>query len=88
MWPLPLYDSYRTSIQSDIADISSTGSSPLGGAITAALFLEHFVKNDTNWVHCDGGAYNLTARPGRPKGGEAMGLRALLRLLKEKYGKD
>ncbi len=87
MWPLPLYDGYRASMRSDIADISSTGSSPLGGAITAALFLEHFVKNDTNWVHCDGGAYNLTARPGRPKGGEAMGLRSLLRLLKEKYGK-
>ncbi len=85
MWPLPLYDSYKKTLESDIADLSSTGSMPLGGAITAALFLEHFVKNDTKWIHCDGGAYNLTARPGRPKGGEAMGLRALFALVKEAY---
>ena len=48
-----------------------------GGAITAALFLRRFAGKNTNWAHIDVMAWNLASRPGRPKGGEAMGLRAL-----------
>ena len=48
-----------------------------GGAITAALFLRRFAGNSNNWAHIDVMAWNLASRPGRPKGGEAMGLRAV-----------
>ena len=82
VWPLPLWQSYRKLLRSTVADISSTGSSPLGGAITAALFLEHFVKNNVNWMHIDLNAFNVAASPGRPEGGEAMGFRAVYTLIK------
>ena len=87
IWRLPLHKEYKSTLDSDIADISSTGSMSLGGAITAALFLQHFVDAPCTWMHLDGGAYNLTAKPGRPKGGEAMGMRALFASLKARYGR-
>lgn len=84
LWRLPLYRPYRRNLDSAIADISSTGADDAqGGAITAALFLNEFV-GDTPWVHIDLMAWNKKARPGRPEGGEAMGLRALYALIAEK----
>ena len=38
------------------------------------------------WLHLDLMAYNTAARPGRPEGGEAMGVRALFSLLKARFG--
>ena len=77
LWQLPLFDDYDRHLDAGYAALSSTGPSGYGGAITAALFLRRFAGADTNWAHIDVMAWNLTARPGRPKGGEAMGLRAL-----------
>lgn len=77
LWRMPLWEGYRASMKSKVADLSSTGSSSFGGAITAALFLSEFIPNKTPWVHLDIMAWNSTATPGRPEGGEAMGLRAL-----------
>ena len=57
----------------------------MAGSITAALFLQRFVEDHT-WIHFDIYGWNPTARPGRPKGGECQGARALLRLLEERYG--
>ena len=85
VWPLPLYKGYEATLKSEIADLSSTGSMPLGGAITAALFLQHFIGQQTLWMHLDGGAYNMQAKPGRPKGGEAMGLRTLFAFIQDRY---
>ena len=65
------------------AGLSSTGSSGYGGAITAALFLRRFAGRDTNWAHIDVMAWNLSSRAGRPKGGEAMGLRTAFALIAE-----
>ncbi len=79
LWRLPLHQPYRRHLESKVADISSTGSTRFGGAITAALFLESFVEPDTKWGHIDVMAWNTDHRPGRPYGGEAMGLRALYR---------
>jgi leucyl aminopeptidase len=56
-----------------------------GGAITAALFPERFVSAKTAWVHIDTMAWNLESRPGRPMGGEAFGLRALVEFLRQRY---
>src|SRR5690606_38106686 len=54
-------------------------------AITAALFLDEFVSRKTDWVHMDTMGYNLSHRPGRPPGGEALGLLALDAMLAKRY---
>jgi leucyl aminopeptidase len=84
LWRLPLHRPYRELIDSRIADILNSGG-PYGGAITAALFLQDFVPAETPWMHFDLMAWNLRSRPGRPEGGEAMGLRALLDYLAKRY---
>ncbi len=85
MWRLPLVKDYAKQLKSNIADINNDPSSSYGGAITAALFLDRFVENCKSWVHIDMMAWNLSARPGRPIGGEAQTLRALFSLIKERY---
>ena len=88
IWRLPLHRGYRRHLDSKVADISSTGASRFGGAITAALFLESFVSETTKWAHLDVMAWNTDNRPGRPFGGEAMGLRALYRGLARHFELD
>ncbi|MEO1192939.1 MAG: leucyl aminopeptidase family protein [Pseudomonadota bacterium] len=83
LWRLPLHKPYRRLIDSRIADIHSTGDSGLGGAITAALFLQHFLPDALPWGHLDVMAYNSRARPGRPIGGEAMALRAAYAMISD-----
>ena len=81
LWRLPLFDDYERHLDAGYAALSSTGLSGYGGAITAALFLRRFAGKASNWAHVDVMAWNLGSRPGRPKGGEAMGLRALYRYI-------
>jgi leucyl aminopeptidase len=81
LWRMPLFSLYRDSINSTIADINNNSSDGYGGAITAALFLKEFVPDTIPWVHLDLMAWNTKTRPGRPQGGEAMGLRALFSYL-------
>jgi leucyl aminopeptidase len=78
MWRLPLWRNYRRLFSSDIADFSNSGKGPFAGAIVAALFLDHFVPEEIAWAHFDLYAWNDVARPGRPVGGEAQALRAVL----------
>ncbi len=85
MWRLPLFSLYREYLNSTIADINNNSSEPYGGAITAALFLKEFVPNEIPWLHFDMMAWNLRSRPGRPQGGEAMGLRALFSYLSDRF---
>jgi leucyl aminopeptidase len=85
MWTMPLYQPYRKLIESPIADLNNTGKSSFGGCITAALFLEHFVEPEIPWVHIDTFAWNQLDRPGRPQGGEALGLRAVFSYLQTRY---
>ncbi len=86
LWRLPLWAPYADLLKSDIADISNSGESGFAGAITAALFLQRFVPEGTAWAHFDTFAWRPTAKPGRPKGGEAYGLRAAFALLHARYG--
>ncbi|MEH6403133.1 MAG: leucyl aminopeptidase family protein [Sneathiella sp.] len=88
VWRLPLWDDYRSLIDSKIADMNNAGSSGFGGAITAGLFLKEFVEKSKSWVHFDIMAYNSRVRPGRPIGGEAFAIRAIFSLLKARYDKD
>lgn len=84
LWPMPLHAPYRKLLDTPIADIKSCSSGGLGGAITAALYLKEFV-GESNWIHVDMMGYNDTASPGRPEGGEAMGMRALFQFLRKRY---
>jgi leucyl aminopeptidase len=74
-------------MDSKIADINNNASNSFAGAIHAALFLREFVKTGVEWAHFDVYAWNATARPGRPVGGEAFNLRGLFHLLSGRYGK-
>jgi leucyl aminopeptidase len=85
LWVMPLYQPYKKLLKSQIADLNNMASTPYGGCITAALFLEHFVTPETDWVHIDTWAWNQGKRPGRPAGGEAIGLRAVFHYLKDRY---
>jgi leucyl aminopeptidase len=71
-------------LDSKVADINNVSESSFAGAITAALFLDEFVEPTIPWVHIDMMAWNPSARPGRPEGGEAQALRALYALIAEK----
>jgi leucyl aminopeptidase len=85
LWRLPLWDGYRKQLDSKVADLQNAPSGGFAGAITAALFLERFVSPKTPWMHVDLYAWNASARPGRPEGGEAMTLRAMFALLCQRY---
>ena len=85
LWRMPLYQPYRKLIDGKVADITNSADTPLGGSITAALFLQEFVEPDIPWVHIDVMAWNTSSRPGRPEGGEAMGMRAVYALISEKF---
>lgn len=85
LWPMPLWQPYLTMLESGIADLANAGPSKHAGAITAALYLQRFVPPTLPWLHLDTYAWNDGDRPGRPRGGEAMGLRAVYELLKRRY---
>jgi leucyl aminopeptidase len=78
LWRLPLWRNYRRFFDSDIADINNAGRGGFAGSIVAALFLDYFVPEGMPWVHFDVYSWNDASRPGRPLGGEAQGLRAVL----------
>ncbi len=80
-WRLPLHKPYRAMLNSTIADIANSAETGYGGAITAALYLQEFIEDDCDWLHFDVMAFNTRDRAGRPKGGEAMGLRAAFNLI-------
>lgn len=82
IWHMPLHKTYKKLLDSDVADLCSTGKDGYAGAITAALFLQEFVKHDTPWVHFDIYGWHDQAAPGKSKGGEAMGLLATFAFLK------
>lgn len=86
VWRMPLWDPYEEMLKSEIADTNNAASSNMAGATTAALFLRKFVAADSRWAHFDTYGWRGTAKPGRPKGGEAYGLRAAWHMLKARYG--
>jgi len=85
-WRLPLPDSYREWLSSDIADLANAHQNAFAGASVAGLFLDRFVGDGIDWVHFDTFAWRPAAKPGRPKGGGAYGLRASWHALKQRYG--
>ena len=86
LWRMPLWARYDEMLKSDIADIVNSPEGGMAGAVTAALFLQRFVSTGTQWAHFDTFAWRSSSTPGRPKGGEALGLRASWDMLKARFG--
>lgn len=80
-WRLPLWRPYADQLKSEIADIRHTAGRE-GGAITAALFLRHFVREGELWAHLDiaGVDWNAKTTPLCPEGASGFGARTLLEL--------
>jgi leucyl aminopeptidase len=85
LWRMPLWDGYDEMLKSDVADLANASGSTMAGCITAALFLRRFVPKEVAWAHFDTFAWRPKAKPGRPKGGDALGLRAAFAMLAERY---
>ena len=85
VWRMPLFAGYEEMFSSKIADFSNATDSSYAGAITAALFLQRFISPGIPWAHFDIMAWNVGNKPGKPEGGEAMGIRAVGHYLRAKY---
>ena len=84
MWRMPLYQPYRSMYASKVADVNNVATSPFGGAIIAALYLQEFVPDDVPWAHFDMMGWNNASRPGRPEGGEAQTARAIFTTIEKR----
>jgi leucyl aminopeptidase len=85
VWRLPLFPAYEELLRSNIADMTNCSDFPYAGAIVAGLFLQRFISKSIPWMHFDIMAWNLGSKPGKPEGGEAMGLRAVAAYLLKHY---
>jgi leucyl aminopeptidase len=72
-------------IDSKIADFNNVSGGTHAGSIIGALYLAEFVRPTTKWAHLDIFASNEKPRPGRPDGGDPTGLRALYRVIRNRY---
>ncbi|TLU73480.1 leucyl aminopeptidase family protein [Lichenicoccus roseus] len=79
VWRLPLHAAYDDWLSSSVGHLNNVSSKPMAGAVTAALFLQRFVKKSVPWAHLDTYAWRDSASPGRPEGGDAQGLGACYR---------
>ena len=84
-WRLPLPEAYAEWLASDIADTNNAHTNSFAGASVAGLFLDKFVGEGIDWAHFDTYAWRPAPKPGRPKGGEAYGLRAAFHMLKDRF---
>ena len=83
---MPLWPGYESLIEPEIADLDNAPSGGMGGSITAALFLNRFVENVSAFAHFDVYGWTRSSRPGRPKGGEAQGIRAAFEVIRDRFG--
>jgi leucyl aminopeptidase len=86
MWTLPLWPGYDEDLGSRVADLNNVSSSQFAGSIIGALFLKRFVTQTRDWLHADVYAWNPKERPGRPLGAEPHTVRALYRLIRQRFG--
>lgn len=77
-WELPMFEEYKSSLKSDVADMQNTGAR-WGGASTAGMFLKEFVK-DVKWAHIDIAGVAFLDKPQNEfiKGSTGAGVRAML----------
>jgi len=86
MGSLPFNRHLKKLLKSEIADISNVASKPYGGAITAGMFLDNFIKeeNKNKWMHFDiaGSAYTESPWDCNVYGGTGAGVRLISHYLK------
>jgi leucyl aminopeptidase len=84
MWRLPLRSSYKGQLKGTWGQIKNVGSRE-GGAITAALFLQHFVTDNVSWAHLDIAAPTWFDKPtdGYVAGASGQGVRTLVNWLSD-----
>ncbi len=87
LWRLPLWQPYQKMLSSRVANVNHISSGGFAGSVTAALFLSRFVEHAKNWVHLDIYGWVPTAKPWAGIGGEAQGIRALYRVIADRYGR-
>ena len=80
LWPLPLYDEYKSFLKSDVADIINSGAKGEAGSSAGGMFLKEFVDKNRAWAHLDiaGPAWVTADVAEVPKGGSGFGVRTLL----------
>ena len=85
-WRMPLAPAYDKMLKSRIADIANVGGRP-AGSVTAAQFLQRFVKAGTPWMHLDIAGVAYVAKDGElaPKGATGWGVRSLDRLVRDRF---
>lgn len=83
VWQLPADREYESSLKSTVADLKNTGG-PDAGAITAGLFLKHFVSPDTPWIHLDIAGTAFCEKPDETgfTGATGVGIKSILSLLR------
>ena len=86
LWRMPLWQPYDSDLASKVADLNNVTTGGFAGSVTAALFLQRFAGGAKSWVHFDIFAWNPAARPHGPAGGEAQGIRALEKVITDRYG--
>jgi leucyl aminopeptidase len=85
MWRMPLWKGYVDALDSDVADIKNDPDGwAQAGSVTAALFLQRFAPPGP-WAHFDIFAWNPRGRPGWPSGGEVQAVRALYRMIRDRF---
>lgn len=85
VWRMPLWQGYKPNLKSQVADLNHISKGPFGGSITAALFLQHFVVKSRSWAHFDLYAWVAAQKPWAPVGGEAQAIRAIAKVLRDRY---
>jgi leucyl aminopeptidase len=83
VWPLPLPDHLRPTLDSEIADLRNISTGRYGGTLTAGIFLREFVGEGIPWAHLDiAGPSDSSAVDGEVvKGGTGFGVRTLVDLV-------
>lgn len=86
IWPMPLPDELRKTLDSPVADIANVGQDKNAGMLVAGVFLREFIQNGMRWAHLDiagpsfndGDAYGYT-----PKGGTGAAARTLIQIAED-----
>lgn len=85
LWRMPFWEPYDTQLKSAVADVSHISDSMFGGSITAGLFLKRFVRNANDYSHFDIYGWCPGNKPGKVKGGEPQGARAVFEVFEQLY---
>ncbi|HSX12010.1 MAG TPA: leucyl aminopeptidase [Rhabdochlamydiaceae bacterium] len=82
LWRMPLYSEYKELLKSKFADIKNAGGRQ-AGSITAALFIERFIKKQLPWAHLDiaGTAFPSELKSYQPVNATGFGVRLLVQFL-------